>query len=167
MKVLRNPQPFIKWLQQHGCEILPPTNEYELVRWDGKQVGILYTTGKVNSPYASKALDCFHARGTGKKWHGGPISTGRKSNYKKEKAKILERDGKRCFYCGKKLREDITLEHLIPLSAGGKNALSNMVLAHEECNIRAGVLPLNLKVEIAVRERLILKRNKKPWWKFW
>lgn len=30
--------------------------------------------------------------------------------------------------------DDITVEHLIALSCGGKNDLSNMVLAHQKCN---------------------------------
>ena len=87
-------------------------------------------------------------------WNGAPQSTGRKKSYKKQKKQLLDRDGSDCFYCAKPLGEDITVEHLINLTSGGKNNLANMVLAHDQCNYDAGAKPLNEKVKIAIDARL-------------
>lgn len=141
---------FKKWLQERGCEILPPTNEYEAVRFKGKEVGVLYTPGKVSNQFTRGALRAFR---TNSKWNGSPINTGRKSSYRKEKARLIERDGTTCFLCGQEMGDDITLEHLIPLTAGGPNSLSNMVLCHEECNHELGTKPLAEKVRLAVSYR--------------
>lgn len=148
------------WLQQNGAEILPPTNEYELVRFKGKEKGVIYTSGKTSSSYANQAILCFLQ---GKKWDGFPISTGRKTTYNKYKLPLIKRDGKDCFYCSESLEEDITVEHLIPLTAGGKNLLSNMVLAHKECNNKQGNKSLAEKVTYAINCRVhkIAKRMMK------
>lgn len=141
---------FKKWLQRHGVEILPPTNEYEDLRFKGQQIGILYKTGKTNSSYATKAKIAF-IKNT--KWNGGPIKTGRYKNYVKEKIFLIRRDGTRCFYCDQEMGEDITLEHLIALSKGGKNTLENMVLAHFDCNQRMNNKPISEKTQCAINNR--------------
>lgn len=149
---------FKAWLEKNGCEILPPSNDYEEIRFKGKETGVIYKTGKYSGRYASNALVCFLS---GKKWNGAPISTGRLQTYVKEKRQLLERDGNLCFYCWKPLGEDITLEHLIPLTSGGQNNLYNMVLAHDKCNHDAGFKPLSVKVKIAVKNRVEFLINTK------
>ena len=141
---------FKNWLQQNGAEILPNTNEYEEIRFKGIEVGVKYKSGKFSNTYAENAWISFTKN---KKWDGKPIKTGRLNTYKKEKIALQKRDGSCCFYCGLELNNDITLEHLIPLTSGGKNILSNMVLAHEECNGKMGFKPLNEKVEYAISKR--------------
>lgn len=153
-----NIEKFKKWLEQQGCEILQPTNQYELVRFKGKEVGILYTTGSTNGKYASDAIKSFSTNGL-HKWDGAPVSTGRQNSYRKEKKQLLARDGTKCFYCGEELGEDITLEHLIALAGGGSNTLSNMVLAHEKCNQNANTMPVYKKMEVAVMTRIALLGN--------
>jgi len=146
-----NIEKFSKWLTDRGAEILPLTNEHEILRFKGKETGVIYKSGKVNSSYASKAFWSFKFN---KKWDGGPINTGRQNSYKKEKALLLQRDGTDCFYCGHSLGEDITLEHLIALSSGGKNSLSNMVLSHKNCNQNVNNISINEKVKLAISQRL-------------
>ena len=145
---------FKNWLVNHGCEILPVTNEYESLRWKGKKVGVIYHSGKNSGSYAWGAIEAYVKR---KKWDGGPVTTGRYNHYVKEKKLLLERDGSRCFFCGLEMEDDITLEHLIALSRGGKNNLSNMVLAHEECNWKTSRLNISEKVNIAIKNRVELK----------
>lgn len=142
---------FEKWLRANGAEILPTKNEYEDVRFKGTEVGIKYLSGKFSNDYAKNAYLCYKHN---KKWNGKPISTGRKKTYLKEKKELFKRDGENCFYCGLELKEDVTLEHLIPLTQGGKNNLSNMVLAHEKCNNEQGNKSLYEKVKIAIENRL-------------
>lgn len=138
------------WLQQNGAEILPVTNEHEEIRFKGSEVGVKYKSGKFSSTYAENAYLCYK---NNKKWNGGPISTGRKVSYKKEKIYLLKRDGGDCFFCGKPLIFDITLEHLIPLTSGGQNNLSNMVLAHEKCNYEVNHKSIVEKVKYAIKTR--------------
>lgn len=74
--------------------------------------------------------------------------------------KILARDGNLCFYCGVEMpNDDITLEHLIPRSMGGKTTPENIVLAHAYCNNRAGILCYDEK--LALRGKI--KRPRDAW----
>lgn len=141
---------FKDWLILHGCEILPPTNEYEAVRWKGSEVGVLYTSSKTNNTYSFLAIQAFRHKA---KWNGGPIKTGRRLGYKKQKEQLIKRDGTTCFYCGKELEDDITVEHVLSLSSGGKNTLGNMVLAHFSCNQAVSNLSIVEKVNYALMNR--------------
>lgn len=51
--------------------------------------------------------------------------------------KLLHRDGPECFFCGKRMKDDISVEHLLSRSKGGSNHLDNLVLAHILCNSEA------------------------------
>ena len=143
---------FINFLRNHGCEVLPLTSKYEQVRWRGTEVGVIYTSGKTSGEYATKALEAYN---TGSKWDGGPKTTKRKSGKSaKRKESLQHRDGNDCFFCGKPMPEDDkTIEHLIPLAQGGPDKLSNMALAHEDCNMAFGHMDICEKVKIAIRNR--------------
>lgn len=148
-----NIEKFSKFLSDRGCEIIPVKSEHESLRFKGRHVGVLYKSGAVSGPYVTKAIHCWK---NNKKWDGAPISTGRKSTYKKEKTALLERDGVNCFLCGEPLEDDITLEHLVPLTQGGKNNLYNMVLMHDECNQFVNNMSIAAKVKLAITKRLKL-----------
>ena len=47
---------------------------------------------------------------------------------------IFKRDGNRCVYCGEK--KDLTLDHVVPRSKGGKTSWTNLVTACQRCNSR-------------------------------
>ncbi len=49
---------------------------------------------------------------------------------------ILKRDGHRCQYCG--TGEDLTIDHVLPRSRGGKDTWENLVAACNRCNHRKG-----------------------------
>ncbi len=147
---MNNLHRFHKWLSDRGCEILPPTNQYETIRFKGKEVGVIYTTGRFNNEFAKNAYCCFLEN---KKWDGKPITVGRQNSYVKQKRKLVERDGTCCFYCGEELQDDVTVEHLISLNRGGTNDLSNMVLAHEKCNNHVRNIPISEKVKFAISNR--------------
>lgn len=143
----------IAWLQAQGAEILPNTSSHEALRFKGSEVGVIYKSGKTSGTYAIHMLVAFS---NGTKWDGAPVSTGRESSYKKYKALLLKRDGTKCCFCDTELGEDITLEHWIPLTAGGLNILSNMALAHGSCNQSQGFKPLNEKIAFAIKMRSLM-----------
>lgn len=45
---------------------------------------------------------------------------------------IYIRDGFKCFYCGSK--KELTLDHVIPVAAGGNSSHRNLITACEKCN---------------------------------
>lgn len=49
---------------------------------------------------------------------------------------IFRRDGYTCVYCGSKY--ELTLDHLIPSSKGGRTAWDNLLTACRECNSLKG-----------------------------
>jgi len=52
---------------------------------------------------------------------------------------VLARDRYVCAYCAQKFRESqLTLEHIIPQSKGGKDTWMNLVAACKACNLRKG-----------------------------
>ncbi len=52
---------------------------------------------------------------------------------------IYARDRNRCQYCGKKYRtSELSLDHIVPRSMGGKTTWENLVCACTECNVQKG-----------------------------
>ena len=50
---------------------------------------------------------------------------------------IYYRDGFRCAYCGKMLRDsELTIDHVVPKAKGGKWTWENLVTCCRECNFR-------------------------------
>lgn len=71
------------------------------------------------------------------------------SDRRRRVAALVARDGAVCRWCGIDLvvggateqyrpPSHATIDHVVPLSAGGSNALSNLVLSCEDCNERRG-----------------------------
>jgi hypothetical protein len=60
-------------------------------------------------------------------------------NIKEHRISIFERDGYTCYKCGKLLtRWDATLDHVLPVSKGGKNTKDNLITCCLLCNSRRG-----------------------------
>ena len=53
------------------------------------------------------------------------------------KKNVLVRDGFKCVYCGKE-GKDLTVDHVLPRSRGGKNDFENCVACCKKCNDRKG-----------------------------
>jgi len=52
---------------------------------------------------------------------------------------LFARDGNRCQYCGKKhSTSELSLDHIIPRSRGGRATWNNIVCACLRCNVRKG-----------------------------
>lgn len=62
-----------------------------------------------------------------------------KKPVKFSRVNIYGRDGYRCQYCGvKKTMDELTYDHVLPRSQGGKTTWINIVTACEACNTRKG-----------------------------
>lgn len=61
-------------------------------------------------------------------------------------AEVFERDGWKCQLCRKQVSKvfqwphplSASLDHIVPIHAGGKHVLANVQLAHLRCNIAKG-----------------------------
>ena len=52
---------------------------------------------------------------------------------------IILRDKNQCQYCGKNFsNEQLTLDHIMPKSRGGKNTWTNLVASCKKCNQKKG-----------------------------
>ncbi|MGE0200066.1 MAG: HNH endonuclease [Candidatus Melainabacteria bacterium] len=49
---------------------------------------------------------------------------------------VMHRDGYTCQYCGK--RSELTIDHVIPRSKGGRDTWKNVVVACQQCNVKKG-----------------------------
>lgn len=164
-------QEFISWLAQGGALIGLPTNRYEVLRYRSypsgatklmtsivyrKENGELTWTGASFKHYEKFVNDepmTGQARGLAlKKPKIVPVI----SKKERTRARIIERDGSDCWFCGKALGVDITIEHLVPKSKGGENSEANYALAHSACNSAAANMPLIAKIELRHRMRKVV-----------
>lgn len=145
---------FKTYLTSNGCEVGEPTNPHEVMRylayWAGskkptthivsaKSSGLLTWTGGSQQHYRSflagePIADILPAT--------QPTAKPKTSKTERLKLKIISRDGPDCWFCGKSLGDDCTIEHLIPKASGGVNSLANYVAAHRLCNGLAADKPL-------------------------
>ena len=84
----------------------------------------------------------------------------RKALSKKTRFEVFKRDGFRCQYCGAHPPAALLeCDHIVPVAAGGKNHMDNLVTACEDCNRGKGArsldaVPESLQVKAAaVKER--------------
>lgn len=147
------PHPFTARLQEAGAEILAPTNPYETLRFRTSYgVGVVYR-GKRGETWNAEALSArehLEAR----KGSLAPVAVKGRRKDKGTVNALLARDGDHCFFCGAALDGDVTVEHLIAVAHGGPNHISNLFLAHAQCNQAAGHMSGPEKVEMALRLRL-------------
>jgi 5-methylcytosine-specific restriction endonuclease McrA len=72
---------------------------------------------------------------------------------------IFERDKNTCQYCGRKFKKwELTLDHVVPRSLGGRSTWENLVLACVPCNVRKGN---RLPDEVTMP---LIRKPRKPRW---
>lgn len=90
---------------------------------DDMSVGSFKTIDMDNFPKVIRLLD----------YSGIPVSA------KLSKRNILKRDKNRCAYCGNTFPpRELTVDHIIPKSRGGKFTWDNLITACVSCNNRKG-----------------------------
>lgn len=143
---------FKNWLEKKGAIVLPPTNQWEVVRFKTiNGISVVYTNKHGNLTFTGESDKAYSAYQNNKAWK----SVDRKrSALKQKKAKIATRDGKKCFSCLKKLGfDDLTIEHLLSFSHGGSDNLNNLCLLCKPCNEEFGNLPIAKKIELIIAKR--------------
>lgn len=143
-------QRFAEFLTVAGADLLPPTNDYELARFKTAHgVCVIYRNKKgavsFSNDHARIAWEAFVAD---KRWLAS--ATYKRAPRKNVEAKLRKRDGDGCFFCGHPFTEDqpATLEHLLSITHGGNNHLSNLALAHGDCNMKAANLSVVEKAKL-------------------
>jgi len=150
---------FVAWLAFNGAEIGIPTNAYEVVRYLAHAEGhrkpvthIVYAKETGILTYMPGTRE-HYAQFLGIEGDGSLKGKMGAAQRKNMRAAIVARDGPDCWFCGKATTKSTeSIEHLVPRSKGGPDALANFVLAHTHCNRAAGDMDLNGK--IALRDKL-------------
>lgn len=138
------------FLDKIGVNHLETTNSYEVARFIvNDEICVIYEGKKGlsgNNKTANKIIDAFLSKKL-----INIQDCKRKSLKDKFYEQLINRDGNKCFYSGIEMtREQATIEHLIPLSKGGKNNLDNLVLCLKEENNKLANLPLIEKIKYKI-----------------
>lgn len=139
-----------------GGELLKETNPYEVARFIIKgETGVIYK-GKKGISFSNKlAEQVFFNFENGKNTYMGEKK--KRVCYSNTRDLLIKKYGKICFYTLEEMQDDeISLEHLIPLSKGGLNNVDNMVLCKKEINQGMGNKSLIEKIEF--REETLKKK---------
>lgn len=161
----RKREQFTNWLVARGASILAPTNPYEVLRFTARKgIAIIYRKAQGTLTWndaATDAWEAYQSRDVGQNWRASPLGKRTKNGKQKSQivASLLQRDGPECICCGRPTTDDDrTVEHLVPVSSGGRLNLHNLALAHKHCNVRLGNMTLRQKVQLIVVTRLNLHR---------
>lgn len=151
---------FSAFLTRNGAEILERTNPWELIRYKLPECGVLvgYKNSKGTITLPSEKEKHFERFKAGK--HIEKHSRLGSDASRRTRNKILERDGDTCFYCGRFLNGDYSIEHLVNISDGGNNHIGNLVLTHTKCN--QDIADLHLVEKLKVRDG-IKEASIPPW----
>ena len=57
-------------------------------------------------------------------------------NFRVNRNRVYKRDNYECAYCGSK--KELTIDHIIPKSRGGKNTWNNLITCCLSCNLKKG-----------------------------
>ena len=88
--------------------------------------------------------------------------TNRKAISKKMRFEVLKRDKFTCQYCGKQSPDVILhIDHIKPVSKGGKNTMLNLVTSCVDCNLGKGDRELSDESEIEKQKQQLAELSEK------
>lgn len=162
-------QGFLAWIAEQGGEVGTPTNPYEVVRYRAyrqhskkaethivyaKESGLLTWMAGTKEHYKNFLRAAPIDEQQPRKAKSGKTGSAKRARHKAiSRASLLLRDGGDCWYCGKPMGEDCTIEHLVAKADGGRNTMSNYALAHQRCNLLAADKPLVEKMALRAKLR--------------
>ncbi len=135
---IRNILPKLKnWLSERGAQVLTPC-DWELLRFKtGDKLAVIYYNKHERLTFTGEALMAVEAFTKAGSYRAAPAS--KRKNKRGLVPTVRQRDGDLCFYCIKDVaEEDESLEHLVAVTHGGPNHISNLFLAHKKCNEKVG-----------------------------
>lgn len=140
---------FKDWLSGCGAEVLEPTNEWEVVRFKSPEcTSVIYTNKVGGLRFVGQAEEALKAFSESCPWRAAE-ATRRRKKLTPEMRTIRERDGDLCFFCQEHVSQDNeSIEHLVALTHGGPQHISNKFLAHKKCNGDARHLSAPEKIKI-------------------
>ncbi|MFM0638042.1 HNH endonuclease [Paraburkholderia metrosideri] len=149
---------FEAFLTERGAQILQPTNEWELLRFKtSRGTSVVYCNSKGGITPTGESDKAWGAFEKNAAWRGAPAPHKRPRKPEQKTSlfnALMKRDGKACFFCFVvTTEEDRSLEHLVPLSHGGPNHLSNFVIACIPCNTKAGHMSAMEKIRMREANR--------------
>lgn len=65
----------------------------------------------------------------------GRLASARRKGWVKT---LRKKQHDKCYWCHEPLGDDVTLEHLVPLSKNGEDSIENAAAAHSKCNSEKG-----------------------------
>ena len=147
---------FDVYLDKIGAERLEIKNMWEDARFIANEIiCVVYHNKQGTHSYSNELAKKVHLSFLDNKLLNIQNIKRKKLSYQL-KEKLFKRDGNKCFYTGIELSMEIaSIEHLIPLSKGGKNNIDNLVLCTDESNKLMADKPLTEK--IIYRENNIFK----------
>jgi len=148
-------------LLEHGSAVKQVTNPYEVIRFMGMDAEcIVYRkASNVITHWAGGAAEAYRAFLDGTPWRAS-VRGKRDPKRNNLVLSLARRDGWACVFCGKPTEiETVTVEHFVPITAGGSSHMANLSLAHREYNAAASHLSVREKVEMAVRNRCAPARD--------
>lgn len=150
-RLIKKAVEFRDWLAGCGAQVLEPTNEWELVRFKaGAQTSIIYRNKIGGIRFCGVAEEAWRAFQSGSAWRAAPPT--RRRRMSPMIRALRTRDGNLCFYCQRTVSADNeSVEHLVSVTHGGPNHISNLFLTHKGCNSSAGHLSAPEKIKIHVR----------------
>ena len=153
---------FKAFLSERGAEVMAPTNPYEVLRFRANgAVAVVYRNANgllnIQGDVFTAAWKAFRENAA---WRGANRTKRRTERLPAIKA-LRARDGNDCFYCGEPVADaDASVEHLVPVTAGGPDHIANMALAHKlPCNLAAGHLSVMEKIALRERQHAALGRG--------
>ena len=79
-----------------------------------------------------------------------------RSRTRKKKVLIIAYNGY-CGICGEKIKDNPTIDHIIPKYLGGKSTFDNLQLAHYECNQnkRSEYIKPKIFIKLSVKKAIL------------
>lgn len=142
---------FYQWLTKAGAQVLIKTNEWELARFKtGNGTSVIYTSSRGGMTFIGEAKEAWIAFENNLAWKGA-APTKRRSKNSVIVRTLRQRDGDLCFFCQAEVQgSDESVEHLVPVNAGGPNHITNYFLTHRKCNEDAGCKSAQEKIKLHV-----------------
>lgn len=75
-------------------------------------------------------------KGYWRSWNRHHIDKARGTHTQKDVLELYENQNGKCYWCGKAVGEKYHADHVVPISKGGRNDKSNLVISCVTCNLR-------------------------------